>query len=440
MRGPPDGLMVEQQSCSVARATRAARSTEQSEAARRALMRRRPSAPPPDEPSSAGENSGVDLRKLAVYTTAYSLVEGAVTYPYDLVKTRQQMAPPGSRVLQLSTPAYVHAIIHEQGGASLYRGFGWNVLGGVPSEVAYYATYTQLKHAMLQTDIGQQYPSAVFASAGLLADIVGVLLWVPADIISQRMQMQGASSVDSASAAMDTAAVLHNRGDGIGANGGSSSGSSGGGSGGSGSGGAKGRGALGGGSQPRFGGLSYLRDLSAVSASRTPLPSGSTVAVDAASASLLPSVNVQPPSGLQLALRIYQREGPLGLWRGTFATMLSLAPNSAVWWLTHEESKQRLARRLQMSEDHALVHGWSGALAGVTSTVVTNPLDVVKTRLQCSETALSALDVLRGLLRESGLRGLFSGLMPRLAAAVPRSVCTVLAYERAIALCRTKSG
>ena len=93
-----------------------------------------------------------------------------------------------------------------------------------------------------------------------------------------------------------------------------------------------------------------------------------------------------------------------------------------------------------MSEDHALVHGWSGALAGVTSTVVTNPLDVVKTRLQCSETALSALDVLRGLLRESGLRGLFSGLMPRLAAAVPRSVCTVLAYERAIALCRTKSG
>ena len=91
--------MVEQQSCSVARATRAARSTEQSEAARRALMRRRPSAPPPDEPSSAGENSEVDLRKLAVYTTAYSLVEGAVTYPYDLVKTRQQMAPPGSRVL-----------------------------------------------------------------------------------------------------------------------------------------------------------------------------------------------------------------------------------------------------------------------------------------------------------------------------------------------------
>ena len=33
-------------------------------------------------------------------------------------------------------------------------------------------------------------------------------------------------------------------------------------------------------------------------------------------------------------------------------------------------------------------------------------------------------------------RGLYSGFLPRLLAAVPRSVCTVLAYERAIAFCK----
>ena len=131
------------------------------------------------------------MRKLAACTTIYSLVEGLITYPYDLVKTRQQVAPPGSIVRVLSTTEYVHAIIREEGARSLYRGFGWNVLGGVPSEVAYYAMYTQAKHAMLQTEAGRTYPSVVFASAGLLADVVGVLLWVPADIVSQRMQMQG---------------------------------------------------------------------------------------------------------------------------------------------------------------------------------------------------------------------------------------------------------
>ena len=116
--------------------------------------------------------------------------------------------------------------------------------------------------------------------------------------------------------------------------------------------------------------------------------------------------------------------------------MLSLAPHSAVWWLTHEEAKPRLASRLGVSDDHALVHGLSGALAGVTATIVTNPLDVFKTRLQCSETAQSAREVIRGLVQDAGWRGLYSGIIPRLVAAVPRSVCTVLAYERAIAMCR----
>ena len=187
----------------------------------------------------------------------------------------------------------------------------------------------------------------------------------------------------------------------------------------------------------RGGGLDSLRALSVYPWYQNVAATGKSVE-DAARVSLLPTARLQPLSGAEIAVRICQREGPLGLWRGTLATMLSLAPNSAVWWLTHEEAKQCFARRLSLSEDHALVHGWSGALAGVTSTIATNPLDVIKTRIQCSDKPASALAVVRGVLQETGLRGLYSGLIPRLAAQVPRSVCTVLAYERAIALCRTK--
>ena len=82
----------------------------------------------------------------------------------------------------------------------------------------------------------------------------------------------------------------------------------------------------------------------------------------------------------------------------------------------------------------------SGAMAAITSTIATNPLDVVKTRVQCSATPLSVADVLSGVLTESGWRGLYSGMAPRILAAVPRSICTVLAYEKAIALCRKGLG
>jgi hypothetical protein len=144
---------------------------------------------------------------------------------------------------------------------------------------------------------------------------------------------------------------------------------------------------------------------------------------------------------VQLARRIVEREGVLGLWRGTAATMLSLAPNSAIWWLTHEECKPRLARKLALSEESPWLLAISGTAAGLSSTLATNPLDVVKTRLQCAEeSGLSLQRVLRGVLAEAGWRGLYHGLIPRLAAAVPRSIAAVLFYEQSIALCRRPSA
>jgi hypothetical protein len=100
-----------------------------------------------------------------------------------------------------------------------------------------------------------------------------------------------------------------------------------------------------------------------------------------------------------------------------------------------EQAKARLGRRLGCSEEHAGLLGVSGALAGLTSTIATTPLDVVKTRLQCADAPVPIREVVRGVVREAGLRGFYAGLMPRLLSAVPRSVCTVVAYERAVALC-----
>ena len=82
----------------------------------------------------------------------------------------------------------------------------------------------------------------------------------------------------------------------------------------------------------------------------------------------------------------------------------------------------------------------SGTLAAVAATVATNPLDVLKTRIQCRDEPAAIGTVLRGLLNEAGWGGLYSGILPRLLSAVPRSVCTVLVYERALQWCRREDG
>lgn len=319
----------------------------------------------------------VDIPALAACTTVYALVEGLLTYPYDVLKTVQQMAPRGSPEARLGTMGMLHGLIREGRPEDLYRGFRWNVLGGVPSEVCYYVGYTEAKRALSKTSLGQQFPAAVYFTAGLFADALSLLLYVPFDVVAQRLQLQG------------TAPRLAQRHEGA------------------------------------------AVAASAAGAEATAARAAVNAPATAAAAPASTPAKAQL-SGVEIASAIVRRDGVLGLWRGTAATIVSMAPHSAVWWLTHEEAKRRLAPRLGHAEGDPRVLGLSGAAAGVLSTVATNPLDVIKTRVQCTDASVPS--VLRGFAAE-GLGGLYRGLFPRLVAAVPRSVCTVLAYEKAVAYC-----
>ena len=310
----------------------------------------------------------VHIGRLAALTTLYSLAEGTLTYPYDVVKTRKQVASPGSSVVRMTTLGYIVRLRRAGGCAALYPGFTWSVLGGVPGEVAYYVGYTEAKHAMLKTATGEANPSAVYVAAGALADVLSVLLSVPVDVVSQRLQVHGTSATPLVTAgAVSTGAQA-----------------------------------------------------------RVPTSDGVSVARAAGE---------EAPTGSQVVRSILRSEGLRGLWRGSAVSLALYVPHSAVWWLTHERAKCAIARRAGRQGDDTAVLGASGALAGLSATVATNPLDVLKTRVQTATQARPVGAVLWGLMKESGWRGLYSGLAPRLMVAVPRSICTVLAYERAIGLC-----
>ncbi|XP_042446198.1 nicotinamide adenine dinucleotide transporter 1, chloroplastic-like isoform X5 [Zingiber officinale] len=100
---------------------------------------------------------------------------------------------------------------------------------------------------------------------------------------------------------------------------------------------------------------------------------------------------------------IIKREGVRGMYHGLSPTILALLPNWAVYFTVYNKLK-------------GLLHSH-----GVATTVVTNPLWVVKTRLQTQRMRpgiipyRGIISALRRISREEGIRGLYSGLLPALA-------------------------
>ncbi|KAJ1459126.1 mitochondrial carrier domain-containing protein [Pelagophyceae sp. CCMP2097] len=138
-------------------------------------------------------------------------------------------------------------------------------------------------------------------------------------------------------------------------------------------------------------------------------------------------------SGLALVKNVLRTEGALGFFRGSSISIFQGALGSGVWWLVHESTKQEVSRHWKKGAESPAVHAFCGLAAGVICTVATHPLDVVRTRLQCGEISVPLALVGRMLLHESGWRGLFFGIAPRIGAVVPRSILQALVYERAMA-------
>ena len=168
-----------------------------------------------------------------------------------------------------------------------------------------------------------------------------------------------------------------------------------------------------------------------------------TTATAAASTSRRPP---PPPirGGVAMARSIIAAEGVRGLYRGFFASVATFVPSSAVWWSAYGGYQRALWQALD--DTAAMTHNapHTGAqifgvqtaaalAAGCTSAILTTPLDVVKTRLQVAGgtagAAPTAVAIVKRLLAEDGVAGLFRGLGPRTASVALWGTCMVNAYE-----------
>jgi len=126
--------------------------------------------------------------------------------------------------------------------------------------------------------------------------------------------------------------------------------------------------------------------------------------------------------------QIVVQEGVNGLFRGLGPTLVGVAPARAIYFWSYSSAKQRLNTRLHPNTPQ--VHILAAAAAGLASSCTTNPLWVVKTRLQLeSEKASSSVaHIVKTIYRESGVRGFWAGITAS-AWGISETVVHFVIYE-----------
>uniref|UniRef100_S4RV58 Solute carrier family 25 member 44b n=1 Tax=Petromyzon marinus TaxID=7757 RepID=S4RV58_PETMA len=126
--------------------------------------------------------------------------------------------------------------------------------------------------------------------------------------------------------------------------------------------------------------------------------------------------------------QIRQVDGMRGFYRGYLASLLTYIPSSAVWWPFYHLYAEQLSSMAPSNCPHLVLQAVAGPMASVTASVLTNPMDVIRTRLQV-EGRSSILEALRQLWAQEGMWGFTKGLSARIASSAPTSMLVVLGYE-----------
>ncbi len=245
------------------------------------------------------------------------VISDAMTHPIDTVRANMQYERGFSNLRYRSTFEAFKTLFRDRG---LYRGFGSVAATTIPAHGLYFAGFEIGTRWYQSFRPNHEFEAHLFG--GLVADIAGSMVWVPADVIKQRVQL----SADK--------------------------------------------------------------------------------------------------SSLAAAKRVMATEGLRGFYRGYWPALATYGPFVSIYFAMYEYMKQSFKH-----PESVIAQVTCGSAAAIIASGLTNPLDVIKTRVQVD--SLPASTVFRTLMREEGVRALTKGMMARMSWIAPSCAIGIVSYEQA---------
>lgn len=122
------------------------------------------------------ENSVIFYSTVLGSATA-GLVARLVCHPIDTVKSRLQAG-------QASGFRSFEGVRH------LYKGVGAVIVGGVPGVCIYLTSYDIVKASLAKQPVFDGSPFLTYLTAGMIAEALCCIVFVPVDVIKERLQVQ----------------------------------------------------------------------------------------------------------------------------------------------------------------------------------------------------------------------------------------------------------
>jgi solute carrier family 25, member 33/36 len=125
-------------------------------------------------------------------------------------------------------------------------------------------------------------------------------------------------------------------------------------------------------------------------------------------------------------------EGIGALWKGIGATFVGVIPARAIYFSAYSKGKHYLGELNGGNENSPLVHLGAAAIAGISTSTATNPVWLIKTRMQLQSSTnrlySSSWNCLISIIRNEGFKSLYKGLGASYLGVIESSMQWVI-YE-----------
>jgi len=146
--------------------------------------------------------------------------------------------------------------------------------------------------------------------------------------------------------------------------------------------------------------------------------------------------NPKYTSIVQTVQVITKEQGVRGIWTGGVPTAIRQGSSVGVRFMLYGQVKGLLCKPLGQDPNNAsdIVNLLSGGTVGALSVIINNPVDVIKSSVQSSDTKAGIVETGKKIFQTSGVSGFTRGLSARVPRVFMGQAITFSVYERILGL------